>query len=887
MLNRFLSALFLIAAVCFVLLAHGEGETLQCHHFHTAVAPLPIDSPDHRKYAPDRTADILHLSLDLTPDFKQRTLSGKATLKFKPIAKPLEELRLDAVDLVVESVTSTEGILAHRMTQDQIVITFTEPIPADKEASVTVSYRCEPKQGLYFRTPEMGYPATDTHLWTQGETTEAKYWFPSYDFPNEKFTSEMICRVPEGMTVLSNGRKVSEEKDAATGLVTFRWLQDKPHVNYLITLCAGYFKKLEDRHKDVPLAFWTTPSEFAHASNSFRGTKEMMAFFEQEIGVPYPWAKYDQVCVLDFNHGGMENTSQTTLTHNTIYTAASENIRTSEALVAHELAHQWFGDLVTCKDWSHVWLNEGFATYYEALYDLHAHGRDEFLFNMLNNMRGFINTTNDTIPIVWRRFDSPNEQFGFRAYPKGAWVLHMLRSQLGEDLYRRCIKTYVERHAYSNVVTEDLNDVIEELSGRSFDQFFDQWVYHAHHPELQIEYAWDERAKLAKLTVRQNQKLSEDVVLFSFPLKVRFNTKEGRVSKEVTVKEKAEDFYFPLASAPEVVRTDPDLALLAKIDFKPPVGMLFAQLADKEDALGRILAAEQLATRKDREAITRLKEALAKDAYYGARIEASKALRSIHTAEALEALLASTDQTDARVRNQVRSDIGGFYRETALAAAKQVLEKEKNPVIVAGAIRQLGAYASSETSEVLLRYLNSASFRNELADAAVDAIRAQDNPVFLEPLIKTFDEREAQFTTAGFSDGLRTVAWLARHEDRKDAPREFLMKRLNHPKERVRIAAINALGTLGDSKALAALETFARASKDTPERRAAEAAIPRVRDARKPGEELGSLRQEVIDLQKTGRELRKELDDLKKKVEATAAKPTNAKSKGKPAPSKR
>ncbi|HKS36989.1 MAG TPA: M1 family aminopeptidase [Verrucomicrobiae bacterium] len=885
MLNRSLLVPVLVFTCHFATLIRGEGELLHCHHFHSA--PLPIDSPDHRKYAPDRTVDILHVALEVTPDFRQRTIAGRATLKFKPIAKPLEELRLDAVDLMVESVTSTEGVLGHRTTPDQIVITFTEPIAADKEASVTVSYRCEPKQGLYFRTPEMGYPATDTHLWTQGETTEAKHWFPSYDFPNEKFTSETVCRVPEEMTVLSNGRKVAEERDPATGLVAFRWLQDKPHVNYLITLCAGYFKKMEDRHKEVPLAFWTTPSQFAHASNSFRGTKEMMAFFEQEIGVPYPWAKYDQVCVLDFNHGGMENTSQTMLTHNTIFTAASENIRTSEALVAHELAHQWFGDLVTCKDWSHIWLNEGFATYYEALYDLHAHGRDEFLYNMLNNMRGFINTTNDTIPIVWRKFDSPNEQFGFRAYPKGAWVLHMLRSQLGEDLYRRCIKTYVERHAYGNVVTEDLNAVIEELSGRTFDRFFDQWVYHAHHPELQIEYAWDERARLAKLTVRQSQKLSEDVVLFSFPLKVRFNTKEGRISKEVTVKEKAEDFYLPLSSAPEVVRIDPDLGLLAKIDFKPPFGMLFAQLTDKEDALGRILAAEQLATRKDRDAVARLKEALGKDAYYGARIEASKALRSIHTDEALEALLASTDQPDARVRNQVRSDIGGFYRESALAAAKQVLEKEKNPVIVAGAIRQLGAYGSSAASENLLRYLNSTSFRNELADAAVDAIRAQDNPAFLEPLIKTLDEREAQFTSSGFNDGLRTVAWLARQEERKDAPREFLMKRLTHPKERARIAAINALGTLGDSRALAALETFARASKDTPERRAAEAAIPKLRDAKKPGEELGSLRQEVLDLQKTGRELRKELDDLKKKIEATAVKPADAKSKKKPAPSKR
>jgi aminopeptidase N len=229
MFNRSPPLLALVVACRLAAVARAESESLICHHFHAA--PPPIDSPDYRKYAPDRTVDILHLSLDVTPDFKLRTITGKATLRFKPIAKALEEIRLDAVDLMVESVTSTERILGHQIAREQIVVTFAEPVPADKEATVTVTYRCEPKQGVYFRTPEMGYPAADTHLWTQGEPSEAKHWFPSYDFPNEKFTSEMICRVPEGMTVLSNGRKISEEKDPATGLVTFRWLQDKPHVN--------------------------------------------------------------------------------------------------------------------------------------------------------------------------------------------------------------------------------------------------------------------------------------------------------------------------------------------------------------------------------------------------------------------------------------------------------------------------------------------------------------------------------------------------------------------------------------------------------------------------------------------------------------------------------
>src|SRR5207245_5489059 len=177
-----------------------------------------------------------------------------------------------------------------------------------------VAYDAEPTKGLYFRTPEMGYKEGDTHLFTQGEEIEARNWYPCFDSPNTKFTSEVTCRVPEGMTAISNGRLVSEEKDPATGLVAIHWMQEKPHANYLISLCAGYFKKLEDRHKNVPLAFYTPPSEIAEATNSFRDTRDIMAFFEQEIGVPYPWAKYDQVCVNDFVEGRLVKPSSPTVT---------------------------------------------------------------------------------------------------------------------------------------------------------------------------------------------------------------------------------------------------------------------------------------------------------------------------------------------------------------------------------------------------------------------------------------------------------------------------------------------------------------------------------------------------------------------------------------------
>ena len=234
------------------------------------------------------------------------------------------------------------------------------------------------------------------------------------------------------------------------------------------------------------------------------------------------------------------------------------------------------------------------------------------------------------------------------------------------------------------------------------------------------------------------------------------------------MKEKEEDFYFPLESAPEIVRLDPQYTLLAKITFPLPNAMLHAQLADAHDAVGRLLALEQLSAKKDKETVARLKERLNQDPFYGVRVEASRALRSAHTDEALEALLASTGQPDARVRRQVVDDIGGFYRDTAYAAARQTLASEKNPDILGEAIRAIGGYAKPEVPETLLRFLNSESYRNELADDAIAAMRLQDDPAYLAPLLDGLTRRETGFTSRGFGQGLRALAYLARNEEKKD-----------------------------------------------------------------------------------------------------------------------
>ncbi len=823
-----------------------------------------------------------HFALDVTPDFRNRRVAGTATFTFHPILKPLEQLRLDAVNLEVSEITSAAGIATWENTDKELVITFSKPVPAGQKTILSITYAAEPEDGLYFRTPEMGYDPADAHIWTQGETIMARHWFPCFDAPNEFFTSTMTCRVPKDMVVLSNGRRAGEKIDPATGLKAVTWEQEKPHVNYLITLVAGHFRKLEEKHGNLSLTFWTPPSDFANAANSFRETKQCMEYMEKEIGVPYPWAKYGQVCVQDFNWGGMENTSLTTLNAYTLFSTETENIRSSQGLVAHELAHQWFGDLVTCKDWSHIWLNEGFATYYTHLFAGHKDGRDDMLHGLYRDLKRITGRRNDTTAMVNRKYNAPMEMFtvyGTLSYTKGSWVLHMLRSQLGPDLFRKVVKTYLERHRHGNVVTEDLRSIIEELSGNSFDRFFDQYVYHAHHPELKVDYSWNEKSGLAKLSVAQVQKVDENVMLFEIDLPVRFQVGKKSIRRTLRITRKSEDFYFKLESAPGIVRIDPDLTVLAKVSFSPPNKLVHAQLEDMEDAIGRIQAVELLAKKKDKTTVGKLRHALSNDPFHGVRLAAANALGGIGNDAAFEALAASLKQDDARVRRQVVSNVGSFYKPAALAALREVLKKEKNPAIRASAISSLAGHGDSEVNPLIHDALDSTSFRHQLADAAVSAMRKQDDPANIARLRKALEADHKKFTSRGFSNGLRALAYLARNEKDKSGVRDFLTGHLDSLRKRVQQAAIDSLGQLGDPRAIAVLEKFT-AGQDSPRKKSAEQAIEKLRAGRKPVDDFKNLRKEITDLKKANEALSKKLEDLRKQFEATI--PDKAKPKSIP-----
>ncbi len=831
-----------------------HAATLSCGSARRLAAPGEGDALP--RYAPDRPVDITHVTIDITPNFDARTIQGTTTLVFTPLVKPLTELKLDAIDLNITAIESQSQLAGYTKTDTSIAIAFSPPVLPGETTTVTIRYDAEPRRGLYFRTPSLGYPEGDSHLFTLGECHDGPCWYPGFDYPNERFSSEVVCRVPPEMTALSNGRLVSEEIDPQTGLKAVRWLQEKPHVNYLIALAAGRFEKIESRCRDIPLAFYTVPSQIAQASSSFEGTAEMIEFFEQELGVPYPWDRYDQVAVADFMAGGMENTSLTILTDGTLFTRETENIRSSQDLVAHELVHQWMGDLVTCKDWSHLWLNEGFAVYYEMLYDGHCNGRDTLLYKLLSSARGIVSQTDDK-PVVTRRYRDADEQFDYRAYAKGGWIVHMLRSQLGDALYHRIIRTYLERHALGTVVTEDLRRIVEELSGRSFDRFFDQWLYHGGCPSLEIAYEWRHEDKLAKITVKQTQTGEP----FLLPTKVRFYVGGRTLDRDVTIDAAQHDFYFALPAEPRIVRFDPELTLLARVKFDVPREMLYAELENQSDVIGRLLAVEALKGEKDKKTIGKLKDAVNGDAFYGVRIEAAAALQEIHTDEAFDALVDSMEQSDARVRLRVVQAVGAFYRPEVPTCMESVLAGERNPEILMAAIRGLGRFHSPQTRETVSRYLQSTSYRNELAMAAIDAIGTLSDPTFIPELTAVLRDREAQFSSWDFARGLDVLARIACDQDDRTNVREFLIGCVNCRRPAVRGGALSALGTLGDPKALPVVETFCGDDRRDPIQRQAREATDRLRE-KKP-----LVPEEIVELRRTVDELRREVETLKGQID--------------------
>jgi len=850
-------------------------------------APAAAEDASPLRYPRDRAVDVERLALDLDIDLEGARISGRATIAGRTIADAVAEVALDAMDLRVKAVTGADGKpLTFRDTGAQLVVTFDPPLaPRGARFSISVEYEARPapeRGGLWFFGPTTDEPETPLQLWTQGESEESRLWFPCVDTPEERQQLEVRARVPLGYECLSNGALVERTDDAASGRTRFLWRQQVAVPAYLVTLVVGKFHVERDEWRGIPVTYYVPPGRKADARRSFSETPRMLELFSTKIGVAYPFEKYAQVCVEQFVHGGMENSSATTLMEATLHDARAHLDYSSDGLVAHELAHQWWGDLLTCRDWKDIWLNEGFASYFEAVWEEEARGPDEYAYEMIDKAGGALGGGRDT-PLVRRRYESPDDTFGGGTYPKGAWVLHMLRREVGDERFWASIRRYAETHQAAAVESDDLRRAFEKETGRSLGWFFDQWLERPGHPVLEVSAAWDDGEKLLEVSIEQKQ--PHDPFRFTAEIDLGAALPDGVTrTVKIPVAKRAEKVYIPLVVRPAWISFDPRQRVLRETTLHFDRDQLEAALERDPSITGRIEAARALAAQHGAGAVPALAKRLAADAYSGVRAQVAGILAGIPGDESRDALLAGLPANrpekgtgtrhDARVRDAIVGALGGFRGDEAVGKVLAGICAAGDPsyAVEAGAARALGRLDIPGAALAIRPLLARDSHEEGLRRAAIDALSQLRDAA---PGLAAAKEWSAKGRPRRVR--IEAIGALGRLAARKDIPEAertavaaTLTAVLDERSPRVRRAAIDALRGLGAEGALPALEALAARDPRESVREQAKAAAAAIRGGRPADAEMARFRE---DLEKLRAENAK-LEDRLHKVEAKGASPS-------------
>lgn len=836
-----------------------------------AAAPFAL-SGDEPHFPRDRVVDLKHVKLSVSFDLKARSVIGTAELTLQVVGGEPRRVELDCEDTVVNAVKLNGKPVEYTQTDRHLVVEFPAVPKPGAPFVVSVDYVSTPLRGIYFTGPDKGYPDKPVQIWTQGQDTDNHHWFPCIDEPRGRITSEIIVTVPDNWSTVSNGRIVKESHNARGKTRTFHWLQDKPHAVYLITLAASDFSRVVLKEKGPLIDFYVERGREADGKRSFGNTPAMIKLYEDLFGEKYPWDKYTQVAVQDFIFGGMENTSATTQTDLTLHDEKAHLDFSSDFLVSHEAVHQWFGDLITCRDWSHGWLNEGFATYFEAVWQEHHRGNDEYLWDVLGMARGYM-SEGYRRPIVDNTYRSPSDLFDRHLYEKGGAVLHMLRRELGDDQFYRAIKHYVASCRGRNVATPDFERAIEEATGRSMDWFFDQWVYKPGHPELKVAYTWDGDKKTATLNVRQTQTGEGTPRVFRATVDVVFTTAEGRQAFRASLTEREHTLTYVLPSRPKMVQFDAGYGLLRTLEFTKSRDLLEFQLANDVDVIGRIEAAEGLGKLGSPEAVRALKKAALSDKFWAVQATAARQLGKVKTDAALAALLGCVKVEHPKARRGVADGLGEFKDERAAQALAKILDGDKSYYVTMTAAVGLGKTRSKSAYDQLIKALERPSH--------LEAIRAGA----LAGLAELKDERALEvarsLTAYGKPQRAResAVGTLAKlGENKPETVVDTMIDLLDDPWLRVRQRATSALGSLKEPRAIPHLTRLVDRELDDRVVRDARIAIKAIRDGRNAPDDVRKLRDDLNKLEEENRALKGRLEKLEKAAENTRETPSGRRS---------
>jgi aminopeptidase N len=638
---------------------------------------LPAYNPSNK-----READLLHTKLDLRFDWEKQQVLGKATLSLKPYFYPTDKITLDAKGFEFHKV-AFEGqneALKYDYNDKQITIYLGKKFERNQEFKIYIDYTATPAEsggssvitsdkGLFFINAKKEDPNKPQQIWTQGETENNSRWFPTIDKPNERCTQELYLTIEDRFKTLSNGVLVSAKKNS-DGTRTDYWKMDLPHAPYLFMVAIGEYAVVKDSWNGKVVDYYVEPKFEKYARDIFPHTPEMLQFFSDKLGVVYPWQKYSQVVVRDYVSGAMENTSA--VIFGEFMQGTNRELvdnRQNENIVAHEMFHHWFGDLVTCESWANLTLNEGFANYSEYLWLEHKHGKDEADFHHMQELNAYMQSAaSDIHPLIHFGYDNKEDMFDAHSYNKGGLVLHMLRNYVGDDAFFAALNKYLQDNAFTDVEGHELRLAFEDVTGEDLNWFFNQWFFSQGQPELNVDYDYDEQTQKVTVTVEQMQDSKEMPPIFQLPVAIDVYEGGKATRHNVQVNERKQVFTFDAAQDPDLIIFDGDGVVLGKISDEKSLEEYIYQFEHAPNFIHRIKALSEVSDSDTPDAKAVMNKAL-NDKFWLFRLFAAKNVEL-------------DDKTSAVISSLAEKDPNSDVRETALIRLAETGDKKYAPLAV-------------------------------------------------------------------------------------------------------------------------------------------------------------------------------------------------------------
>jgi aminopeptidase N len=726
---------------------------------------LPPKASVH--YAPDRTYDLIKVTVDLNVDPASRTVRSRATETLAPIQDGATILVFNAKDPIKIDAVSLDGRpVTPRRDGNRLLIDLANAT-AGRQVTVVFDYSQSNGHAAPFGGGEGGWhwiaPSEDdparTGFWTQGETDGNSNWVPIWDYPNDFALTETRTTVPADWTVVGNGVLVSDSLSADQKTRTFDWRMDQPHATYLLSVVGGPFDVKKDDWEGTPLWYVVPRGMGKYIDDSFGDTKDMLTFFSTTLGLRYPWGKYAQDAMWEFS-GGMENVSATTLGADSL-TDRFEGFRNMSDLNSHELAHQWFGDFATCRDWGQVWLNESFAEYMMLAYTEHARGKAAYEQQVASSTSDYLQEAKlYTRPLATNLYPDADAMFDSHTYPKGAVILHTLRRQLGDDRFYAGLHQYLNRMRHSPADTSDLAAAITDATGVDVKPFFDQWIYKPGHPVLDYTWTWNDSKHEIVLHVKQLQDTSTGAPVYRIPAKVGLIAGGSVARKPVELSEKEQDIQVSASGKPDAVLLDPDLDFLKDVpevhwqEAEWPAIFRYAPNAvDRDRALTKLLAGKLSAA-----TIELVTSVLRRDRTPFPVFDDIRPLGAKRDPALRAFFLEELGHPNMRIRAQAVQALGLLPKDDASAAVVQGLVKAGEPYgVITNALRALAGWDASAYGGVFASALGIESKGQVVQGAAFEGLAKTGTGPAAARLVESAHARDENLRVAA----LRAMRWMA------------------------------------------------------------------------------------------------------------------------------